>query len=118
MLVIPGILVYHLVTGDPEEAGVWGLSSLTSIFISLVLGSALRSSTRDNRQLRASGIPGTAEVLSVRSLEDGASAVLRIHADGLEPFEADAFFTGGAGLRVGTAVDVVVDPPDRLFTTV
>jgi hypothetical protein len=115
VLVVPGILVYHLATGDLEEAGAWGISSLTCLFVAFMLGSALINSSRDNRQLRASGVPGTAEVLSIDSREDGVAAVLRIQADGLEVFEADAVFSGGQ-VRVGAQVDVVVDPSDRLFT--
>jgi hypothetical protein len=79
-----------------------------------MLGSGLISSSRDNRRPRASGAPGTAEVLSVDSREDSVAAVLRIQADGLEAFEADAVFSGGH-VRVGAQVDVVVDPSDRLF---
>jgi hypothetical protein len=74
----------------------------------------LINSSRDNRQLRASGVPGIPEVLSIDSREDGVAAVLRIQADGLEGFEADAVFSGGH-VRVGAQVDVVVDPSDRLF---
>ncbi|MEV0951696.1 hypothetical protein [Promicromonospora sp. NPDC050249] len=113
-LVVPGILVYHLVTGDPEEAGAWGFGSLTCLFIAFMLGSGLINSSRDNRQLRASGVPGTAKVLSVEPREDSVAAVLRIQVDGLEVFEADAVFSWG-NVRVGAQVDVVVDPSDRLF---
>lgn len=117
VLVVPGILVYHLVTGDPQEAGAWGLGSLTCLFIAFMLISGLINSSRDNRRLRASGIPGTAKILSVESREDSIAAVLLIQADGLETFEADAVFSWGR-VRVGAQVDVVIDPSDRLFAVI
>ncbi|MFI2486518.1 hypothetical protein ACH47X_06380 [Promicromonospora kroppenstedtii] len=117
VLVVPGILVYHLVTGDPQEAGAWGLGSLTCLFIAFMLTSGLINSSRDNRRLRASGIPGTAKILSVESREDSIAAVLLIQADGLETFEADAVFSWGR-VRVGAQVDVVIDPSDRLFAVI
>ncbi|MEV0954029.1 hypothetical protein [Promicromonospora sp. NPDC050249] len=112
MLVVPGIRVYRLAAGDPEEAGAWGLSSLTCLFVAFMPRSALINSARDNHQLRRSGVPGTAEILSVD--EHSVAAVLRILADGLEALVADAVFSGGH-VRAGARVDVVVDPSDRLF---
>ncbi|MFB2597437.1 hypothetical protein ACEXQE_06570 [Herbiconiux sp. P17] len=116
-LVVPAIFLFHLLTGNAEEAGAWAAGSIVCVLVALLLFAGLRSSARDTRQLRAKGVPGTAAVLSVEPQEDGYSAVLRIRVDGLEPFESRAHF-GWGRMSVGETVDVLVDPSDRLFTIV
>ncbi|KRC60875.1 hypothetical protein ASE14_07885 [Agromyces sp. Root81] len=116
-LVVPAIFVVHLVTGNPEEAGAWVLGSIVCVLVALLLMAGMHSSSRDTRQLRAKGVPGTARVLSVEPLEDGYAVILRIYVDGLEPFETRAR-RGWGRMKVGETVEVLVDPSDRLFTIV
>ncbi|GAB3616735.1 hypothetical protein GCM10027416_12920 [Okibacterium endophyticum] len=117
-LVVPAIFVFHLVTGNAEDAGDWAPGSIVGVLVALLLLAGMRSSARDTRQLRAGGVPGTATVLSVEPLEDGYSAILRIRVDGLEPFEARARSGGWSRMNVGETVEVLVDPSDLLFTIV
>ena len=118
-LVVPAILVFHLATGNAQQAGEWVLGSIVCVLVALLLLAGMHSSARDTRQLRAKGVPGTARVLSVEPLEDGYAAILRIDVDGLEPFEARARSGGWNGpIKVGETVEVLVVPSDRLFSVV
>ncbi|WP_435742556.1 hypothetical protein [Microbacterium sp. PMB16] len=118
LLVAPAMFVFHLVSGNAEDADSWAPGAIICVLVALLLFAGVRSSIRDTRQLRANGVRGTAIVLSVETEDDGYSVILRIRVDGLDPFEARVRSGGWSRMDVGETVEVVVDPSDRLFTVV
>lgn len=76
-------------------------------------------SRRDARQLDATGVAATAEVLTVAhhlgGEDPGLALRLRISGPGFAPFEADTVRPVDPGLVPGRQLTAVVDPASRLY---
>ncbi|WP_433318505.1 hypothetical protein ACQP0U_12385 [Micromonospora sp. CA-269861] len=77
---------------------------------------------RDLRRLEATGVTGTAEIHAVRPTslgeESGVELDLLVSGPGFDPFESTSRCRDHHALTVGTRLNVVVDPTDRLYAIV
>lgn len=89
--------------------GVWGLRLVTR-------------SRRDARQLAATGVAATAEILTVSNYlggeDPGLKLRLRISGTGFATFEAETIRADDPALAPGAVLAAVVDPEERVFSFV
>ncbi|PSK82250.1 hypothetical protein CLV63_14320 [Murinocardiopsis flavida] len=109
----------------------WWAHILLVVFLMLILlpaGYGLWSDVGDAEditQLRRSGRPAVAEVISMHRTPgrgygelDSVSLLLRISGDEVPVFTASYRGDQTAAFRVGTLLDAVVDPSDNLYTLI
>ncbi|MCG5443893.1 hypothetical protein NIE79_002037 [Micromonospora sp. NIE79] len=128
---LPGpVLLVAAVTLDPPRSSTdfWGLlvGGVLATAIGVGFGvfgwRVVGRSRRDSRQLAATGVAATAEILAVANHLAGENPELelrlRISGPGFATFEADTIRATDPALVPGAALAAVVDPADRLFAII
>lgn len=95
------------------------VTALGLMFFAFTLWLTYKHGRRDTRLIDASGVPATAEILSVGNArwaeQEGVRLGLRITGPGFEPFETTFEWKNNREFAVGGRLAVLVEPTARLF---